>query len=101
MDKGLKGGVLMETIVKGTNKSLVLGYQDLKIKNLEATLFQYKELKKVWKLENVMILDSKLILPLDVKDTEKLTRGLAELNVKVVTPQGHILFMDTIMYKVR
>ena len=30
----------METIVKGTNKSLVLGYQDLKIKKLEATLSQ-------------------------------------------------------------
>lgn len=91
----------METIVKGTNKSLVLGHQDLKIKNLEATLSQYKELKKVWKLENVMISDSKLILPLNVKDTEKLTRGLAELNVKIVTPQGHVLFMDTITYKVR
>lgn len=91
----------METIVKGTNKSLVLGYQDLKIKNLEATLLQYKELKKVWKLENVMIADSKLILPLNVKDTEKLTRGLAELNVNVVTPQGSVLFMNTITYKVR
>ena len=55
----------------------------------------------MWKLENVMIADSKLILPLNVKDTEKLTRGLAELNVKVVTPQGSVLFMDTITYKVR
>ena len=91
----------METIIKGTNKSLVLGYQDLKIKNLEASLSQYKELKKVWKLENVMIVDNRLILPLNAKDTEKLTRGLAELNVKIVTPQGQVLFMDTITYKIR
>lgn len=91
---------MMEYIVRGSNSPLVLKCGDIKIYELYAQISQYGIQKKTWKLENVSIRDDHLILPLSEKDTFNLTRGRADLSVKVKTPQGAVLFMNVIHYKV-